>query len=130
MAFVRPTIPEPLGPRGDLYHDVRELRLAMEKEVADVAAFEKELEEGIIRDLGLSNNTGAAGLRFRVQIVPKREPTVEDWPALHAHIKASGEFDLLQKRVSSTAVKERWEAGVELPGVGAINVKKLSVTKI
>lgn len=130
MAFQPPPIPEAIGPRADLYHDVRELRLAMEKEVAAVAAFEKSVKDSIINDLSVSENTGAAGLRYRAQVVPKREPTVEDWSKLWTHIQMTGEFDLLQKRVATTAVKERWEAGVDLPGVGAVNVKDLSVTKI
>lgn len=130
MAFQFPDIPEAVGPRADLYHDVREVRLAMEKEVAEWVAFEAKIKDSIIADLSVSANTGAAGLRYRAQVTTKKEPTVEDWSALQAHIAATGEFDLMQKRLATTAVKDRWDNEVAVPGVGTINVKSLSVTKI
>jgi hypothetical protein len=130
MAYTFPEIPEAVGPRADLYHDVREVRLAMEKEVNEWKAFEAKIQDSILTDLSVSENTGAAGLRYRAQVVTKREPTVEDWFALQKHIATTGEFDLMQKRLATTAIKDRWEADVEVPGVGAINVKSLSVTKI
>jgi hypothetical protein len=32
-----------------------------------------------------------------------------DWPAIHAHITATGEFDIVQRRLSSTALQQRTE---------------------
>ena len=51
------------------------------------------------------------------------------WPDLYKYITATGEFDLLQKRLSSTAVAERFKAGVDLPGVGRVELPVLRITK-
>lgn len=130
MHFNPPPLPESIGRCADLYHDVRELRLAMAKEVEEVAAFERKVEQHIVDNLSKSADTGAAGLRYRAQITTKVKPTVEDWPALQAHVLASGDFDLIQKRISDKAVADRWNAGVELPGIGKFNAIGVSITKI
>ena len=44
----------------------------------------------------------------------------EDWDALYKHTILTGEFDLLHKRITTTAVKERWQEGKEVPGVAHI----------
>lgn len=130
MSFNKPPIPESIGRCADLYRDVRELRLAMAKEVEDVQAFERIVEQHIIDNLSKSDDTGAAGLRYRAQVVTKRKPTVSDWPSLQAYILATGEFDLLQRRISDKAIADRWEGGANIPGVEPCNVVSLSVTKI
>lgn len=130
MSFVAPAIPQSMGRVADLYHDVRELRLAMSKEVEEVEAFEKQVKQHLIDNLSKSDDTGAAGLRYRAQIVTKVEPTVSDWGSFHTYVATTGNFDLLQKRVASKAVKDRWEAGDEIPGVERFNAIDVSVTKI
>jgi hypothetical protein len=92
-------IPASIGRTADLYSDVRALRLTMEKEVEKVKARESELREYIIANLSKSDDTGAAGLRYRAQIVIKDVPRAMDWPKVHAFIQETGRFDLLQKRL-------------------------------
>ena len=124
-------IPEDLGACVDEYRDVREIRLAMEKEVSVVQARERELSEYIIANLSKSEHTtGVAGRRFRAQRVEKTVPAAEDWKAVHAWILETGRFDILQKRLSDKAVKDMWEEGDEVPGVGRFVKVDLSVTKI
>src|SRR5262245_16625341 len=45
------------------------------------------------------------------------EPVVADWTKLHAFIRSTGALELLHRRLTINAVKERWESGVEVPGV-------------
>ena len=56
------------------------------------------------------------------------EPVATEWTLIWDHIKETGEFDLLHRRLTSLAVKARWEEGIELPGVGKQEVYKLSVS--
>lgn len=127
-------LPASIGRCADLYHDMRELRLSMEKEAAKVKARETEIREHIILHLSASQDTGAAGLKYRAQIVSKTVPRVDTendgWANLWAHIAQTGEFDLLQKRLGEGAVAERWERGETIPGVEAMKVKDVSITKI
>lgn len=123
-------IPASVGRAADLYSEIRELRLSMDKEVEAVKARENEIKQHIIDNLSATDDTGAAGLKYRAQIIKKSRPTVSDWPALHAFIAKTGRFDLLQKRVSDKAAMDMLEAQEALPGVEEYVYKDVSITKI
>lgn len=134
-------LPAAIGRCADFYHVVRALRLAMEKEAEAVKARETEIKEHIIANLSKSDDTGAAGLLYRAQIVPKEVVRVQTktaegepfdgWGVLHSWIRKNDRFDLLQKRLTETAVKEYMEeTGKALPGTEVVNVLDVSITKI
>lgn len=133
-------LPISIGRCADLYHDVRELRLAMEKEVAEIQARETEVREHIIANLSKSEDTGAAGLRFRAQRVDKRKfrfaGTSEElpaggWPGFTAWMSKHGRFDMIQKRLADKAVGDFYAEEKRLPpGLETLLVPDLSVTKI
>lgn len=123
-------IPASIGRTADLYSDVRALRLAMEKEVEKVKARETELREYIIANLSKSDDTGAAGLRYRAQIVMKDVPRALDWPLVHDFIQKTGRFDLLQKRLGEKAVMDMVEQGEQIPGVEVVHLPDVSITKL
>jgi hypothetical protein len=102
----------------------------MEKEVERVKARETELREHIIANLSKSDDTGAAGLRYRAQIVTKDVPRAVDWPAMHAYVQKTGRFDLLQKRLGEKAVMDMVADGQPIPGVEIVKVPDVSITKI
>jgi hypothetical protein len=123
-------MPKSIGLCADEYAHVRELRLSMQKVVDAVAEREREIREHIIDNLSKSDDTGAAGKRYRAQVVTKPVPQVKDWPALWQHILRTRRFDLLQKRLAERAVKDAWEEGSEIPGVEKFNAVEVSITKI
>lgn len=50
-------------------------------------------------------------------LAEKEVPMVDDKKAFMDHIKATGELELLQFRLSTGAVDERHDNGVEVPGI-------------
>jgi hypothetical protein len=112
-----------------LYLEAHTRRLAADK----VAASLKEVETAhktLLMDMLYAAKINAVGDNKHIfAIVTKQEPQVENWEALYKHIKKTGEFELLFRRVNPTAVKERWEHNKVVPGVGSFPVDKLSVTK-
>jgi hypothetical protein len=56
-------------------------------------------------------------------------PVIEDQAALYAHVRKTGEFDLLQRRLAEGAVLARWAEARVIPGVGARPVLSWSVKK-
>lgn len=138
------TMPQSMGRCADLYHDIRELRLAMEKEVEEVKARETEVQEHIIATLSTSDDTGAAGLKFRAQLVvkpkvrlltgldPVTEQPREGWGVFTSWIRKNDFFHMLQKRINETAIAEWMDANENrVPaGLERVQVKTLSVTKI
>lgn len=136
-------IPQSMGRCADLYHDVREMRLSMEKEVEDVKARETELQEHIIATLSASDDTGAAGLKFRAQLVIKPKPRLmtgldpqtgqprDGWGLFTSWVRKNDFFHLIQKRINEAAVAEWQDAEKRVaPGLEMVNVKTISVTKI
>lgn len=137
-------MPKSMGRCADLYHDVRELRLAMEKEVEEVKARETEVQEYIIANLSSGEgDTGAAGLKYRAQLVVKPKPRLltgvdpqtlvarEGWGLFTSWVRKNDRFDMLQKRIAEPAIME-WQEQEQrvMPGLEMVNVKTLSVTKI
>ena len=124
-------MPASIGRCADLYSDVRTLRLSMAKEVEAMQARESEIKTYIIDNLSKSIDTGAAGLRYRAQIVTKRKFNISDWGILTSWIKKNDRFDMIQHRLSDTAAKDFEEVeGRTVPGTEAVNVPDVSITKI
>ena len=111
--------------------EVREQRLAMEKEAEGVKARETEIHNVILSALSESSDTGASGKKYRVQLVNKTRQHVKDWPSLFSFIRQYDLFDLLQKRLSDKAAAEFVETYKQpLPGVENVDVPTLSFNKI
>lgn len=127
-------IPQNMGSVVDLYAEVRELRLAMEKEVDPFKKRESELREHMIQNIAKSRedggDTGAAGRTHRVQIRDKEVVRVNDWKPVHEWIAEHGRFDLLQKRLSDKPVKELLESGTAIDGLETMLIPDVSITKI
>lgn len=123
-------IPPTMGRVADLYAATRNLRLLMEKEVEPIKAREAQLREYIINNLSKSDDTGAAGLHYRAQIVMKDIPRAENWDLVHGYIRKHGRFDLVQRRLSDKAVKDMLDAGETIPGIAVAHVPDVSIQKI
>ena len=100
-----------------------ELKPLKEERARRLVALRATMEQG-----GL---TEAAGMLARAKLEDNEVFNIDTeaggWPALYARIRTTGEFDLLQKRLSSTAVRERYQAGDLLPGVRRVVLTELKV---
>ena len=97
--------------------------------MAKTKAEEKALKEHIINNLPKSDS-GAAGKVARVSVVTKDVPQVKDWDAFYKYVSRTKSFDLLQRRLSDAAIKERWENKKQVPGVEAFTVVSVSLNKV
>lgn len=124
-------IPVGVGSQADLYAEVRDLRLQMQKATDEVKARETEIYNTILSYLTESTDTGAAGKTHRVQLVTKKRQHVKDWPTVWGFIRQNNLFELLQKRLSDTAAKEFEDTHHQpVPGVETVEVQELSFNKI
>jgi len=89
---------------------------------------EKEME--IINTLPKEKINGVVGKFCKVELVTKEYPNVVSWDKLWSYILKNKAKDLLQKRVSAVAWKERKEDGKKIPGVVTFNKKTLSLRKL
>lgn len=123
-------LPKTLAACADLMQKVRQERLAAQKVVEALQKQESFIEEHLINSLPKSEATGVAGKTARATVVVKDYPTVTDWDSFYKYIKKTGSFELLQRRLSEGAIKERWEGKKTIPGVGVFKRSKISLTKV
>jgi hypothetical protein len=61
-----------------------------------------------------------------VSIKEETVPDVHDWDALYAHIISTGDFSLIQRRVSSTAYRELLKLGENVPGLQPREIRRIN----
>ena len=122
-------VPETLGACADLLFDIRESRRKLEKEAEEWQKQETALTEHIIRTLPDSDG-GAVGKHHQVHRQKRVKPRVTDWALFFKHVKRTGAFELMQRRLADGAVQERWDAGKQVPGVDTFTIISLSLTKV
>lgn len=122
--------PKTMGACADRLYELRQKRLDEQKKVDAIEAEEKALKEHIINTLPKSEASGVAGKVARVTVITKEVPQVEDWDAFYKFVKKNNAFDLMQKRLTDTAIKERWENGKEIPGVKHFQATTVSLNKV
>lgn len=127
----RKTLPKSkLGKLADELKEVQQVRLALNKLTEAVKAYEQSIVDHIIDNTDLSVSAGAVGTEYKAIVMREDLPMVEDWDKLYAHIAKKKSFHLLNKALSRSAVKEIWDDGKEVPGVGSMQIKKISLTKV
>ena len=122
-------IPKTLGACADKLFELREKYHRLEREAGNLRAHSNAIQEHLIEELPKDSAEGIVGKRARATVTMKRFPTVADWGKFYKYISKNKAFELLQRRVSEAAVKERWEAGKQVPGVEPFNKAVISVTK-
>lgn len=132
MAKAQPSkfkLPSTLGACADLWHDIREERLRLQKLVDAEEAKETTIREHFLRTLSDSEG-GAVGLRYKVTKDRGTKPVVKDWDAFWKYVLKNKATEFLQRRVSDGAIQERWDAGKQIPGVEPFQYVKFSLTKV
>jgi hypothetical protein len=111
-----------------------DLLLAFEAQKKTLAEDKRRLDEATAKaifDLSrlmLENNLTVIGSdRAVATLTTAIVPKVTDWGMLYEHIRESGDFDLLYRRVTATAYDERRKLGVSIPGIEPVEVSSVKV---
>lgn len=123
-------IPKTLGACADELYRLRAEIAGFNKKIEALDERRKEIQGHLINNLPKSEARGIAGKQARAEVVTKEIPRVDDWTKFYAHIKKTGDFSLLGRRVGEAAVKEKWEAGKKVPGVVPFTTVSISLTKV
>ncbi len=122
-------VPKTLGECADRLFSI-DLLKSKANRVADLLDEERIVIENHLKlALPKIKGDGVSGKKGKVRVYKKDVPQAFDWAALEKHIKKTGEFDLLQRRLSGGAVVARWEKKKKIPGVKPFQVVVVSVTK-
>lgn len=121
--------PATLGACADELYQLRERRLLAQKQVDELAAQEAKLRDYVISELERQGATAVSGQHARAGVTFTQLGKVADWDAFYAHVRATGDFSLMQRRLNDGALRERWDAQETVPGVVPFAVPKISLTK-
>ena len=113
----------------DNYCELRDTRLAAQREVDQIARQETEAKQTLIKALQSQELSAAASAKYLVKYKLEDKPIASNWDDIYRYIQDTGSFDLLQRRLLESAVKARWEDDEELPGITTYPVDKLTVSK-
>jgi len=110
-------------------YDTRTTRLKLQKEVDKLEQKEKDLTYALTKQLLDEDINELRVDGFKATMEAKESVNVTDWPQLIDFIKHTGYVDLLQRRVTESAVKARWLAGVDVPGAESLTKHVIKVIK-
>jgi len=99
---------------------LRQERIALQKDVDKMKAEEDGRLAAYITEMENGDMDLVQGELGKISIKPVETAEVTSYPDLYQYIKETGSFDLLQRRVSLTGVRERWQEGNEVPGVARV----------
>jgi hypothetical protein len=112
------------------YNRKRLERLELNKKADALEKDEHKIKAELIAALKATGNTEFRSDRCFLQLKPKIKPVAEHWALVFKFIKDNDAFDILQKRLTETAVKARWDEGVIIPGINKFPVDDLSITTV
>lgn len=121
--------PKSMGACADLLYKLRSERLALDKEASAAKEVEQALIEHIINTMP-KDDAGGVGKTHMVRVVTKQKPQIKDWEVFYAYVSKNKAFELLQRRISDTAIQERLDDGKKVPGVEMFNAVTVSLTKV
>ena len=121
-------IPKTLGACADRLFEIISERGDLNKDLEALKEERVAIEQHLIDNLPKSEAEGVTGKKANAIITRKSVPSMKDWDKFYKHILKTKDFSLMQKRLSEAAIKDRWEAKEEVPGVEAFVVVGVSVT--
>lgn len=123
-------MPKTMGETIDLLWRLAEDRKAAQAEVDAIARTIEAVETYLMTHFKQQGLDGAQGSLARVAVKTELVPTNVDWDVLWRHVTKTGNFDLIQKRLSLTACRERWEKRAKIPGVEPFQKETIRLYKI
>lgn len=106
---------------GKAIDEIAQLQLKCDRLQAALLVAEREVaakKEKLLKRLKKSALDGARGRVGVASVLEEDVPTMEDFMTVWKWARKNNAPEIFQKRLSSTAVRERWEAGKNVPGVG------------
>lgn len=99
---------------------LRQDRLALQRKVDKMKADEDGTLSALASEMETFNLDECNGALGSIKFKPTEDAEVTSYPDFYEYIRETGSFDLLQRRVSLTGVRERWQEGNEVPGVARV----------
>lgn len=122
--------PPPLGACIDKLNQLREKKRVLEAQVKEIEDQYNALAEQVMERLDADGMDKATGKQASVSISKSLVGNVVDWDKVHAYIKKTGYFHLLQKRLNDASAREIFESGKKIPGCDPFEKKRLNLRSL
>lgn len=99
---------------------VRKQRLSLQREADLLEQKEKALTNDLINSMVSRDVDTITDGEDQVTLVTTLEPVATNWPTLLDYIRQNDALDILQKRLTPSAIKARWADGQDVPGVDSL----------
>lgn len=100
---------------------VRKQRLSLQREADLLEQKEKALTNELVNVMISRNLDAFTDGEDQAVLVVTQEPVATDWPKLLDYIRENDALDMLQKRLTPSAIKARWAEKVNVPGVESVD---------
>lgn len=118
-----------LGALADRLEAARQSRLAADRIAADLKSDENKIKAEIISEMEAGNLSSIGGKVCVLNRAVKQRAIAGDWPAIHKYILENDAFDILHRRLTDAAIKERLDDGVEIPGISLMDYSHITFAK-
>lgn len=122
--------PRTIGACVDLLWKLQQARIKAAETLKDAKKKEDELETYLIDNFKKDQLKSAKGEFGQVSLKQDETPIIEDFDEFIGWVAKGKRWEFLQRRVAITAVKEHWEAGKGVPGIGSIPRVGLNVSRV
>lgn len=106
---------------------IRAEKAAVQAELKEANEMEEEAERAILDAMDAAGVEAVKNGDAHVRKTITQQPQLENYEDFMDYVLKNDAFDMLQKRLSAPAVRERWEAGEVVPGVTAFTKVGLTV---
>lgn len=111
----------------DAYGEARKQRLAKKHEVDALEVIENKLKVQVVKAMIDAKASSHGAKKYGVNYKRKIKPVAGDWSKIYGWIAANDGFDILQKRLTDTAVQARWDDKIIIPGIIEFPVDDITV---
>ena len=119
-----------IGTKIDQLYTLKLKKKDAEAVVKKIQAQITEKENDIIDTVSKEALDGAVGKLAKCTVRKSVVANITNWPDLCKYMSRYKAWDMVQKRVSLTAYRDRLEAGKKIPGVEPFTKISLSLTKV
>jgi len=109
--------------------ETKALKESLNEQIKQLNEKLAHIEADLMEQMAGAGITQAASDKASCTMREATHPAIEDWDVFYKYVAKTGQFELLHKRLSSAAFKERWEAGESVPGTSSTTVWELSVRR-
>ena len=100
----------------------------LEKQFNEQKKLVNELKQDVLVEMEQIGTTTYNGDKAVISVTEHEIPVVEDWDAFYAYIYENNAIDLLQRRVTSSAWKDRRDDGEQVAGVDSMKQQRLRIS--